>query len=109
LDIFAEGGTPIEVAAIFDVSAKSINKSFYGVSCYSMERMDEIISEKNISLAVLTTMEDDVEPIKDLLIACGIKGIMNLTSQTIELPKSIHLEEFDLKTSLIKLTYFSEI
>ncbi len=96
------------MAAIFDVSAKSINQSFYGIKCYSMQRMDEIISEKNISLAILTTMDDDVDAIKDLLIACGIKGMMNLTSKAIELPANIHLEEFDLKTSLIKLSYYSE-
>lgn len=109
LDLFAEGGTPINMVAIFDVSAKSINQSFYGIDCYSIEKMDAIISEKNISLAILTTADDDVDAIKDLLIACGIKGMMNLTSQSIELPEHIHLEEFDLKTSLIKLTYFSEV
>ncbi len=108
LELFAEGGTPINMAAIFDVSAKSINRSFNGIKCYSMEKMDEIISKKNISLAILTTMDDDVDAIKDLLIACGIKGMMNLTSKAIELPANIHLEEFDLKTSLIKLSYYSE-
>ena len=108
LDQYAEGGTPINIAAIFDVSTKSINQSFYGVKCYSMEKLDAVISEKNITLAILTNLDDEIDGIKDLLLACGIKGIMNLTSQAIDLPPQIHLEEYDLKTSLIKLTYFTE-
>jgi redox-sensing transcriptional repressor len=108
LDLFVEGGTPIDIVAIFDLHAKSVNKSFYGVDCFSMEKMEAVIAEKNISLAILATTDDDVNALKDLLVACGIKGMMNLTSQSIEVPKQIHLEEYDLKTSLIKLTYFSE-
>jgi len=108
LELFAEGGTPINIAAIFDVSTKSINKEFFGVPCYSMEKLVEVIAEKDITLVILTNVDEEMGGIKDLLIACGIKGIMNLTSQSIEVPPQIHLEEYDLKTSLIKLTYFSE-
>jgi redox-sensing transcriptional repressor len=108
LDLFAEGGLPINITAIFDVSNKSINQEFFGVPCFSMERLVEVIAEKEITLAILTNVDEEMGGIVDLLLACGIKGIMNLTSQPVEVPPQIHIEEYDLKTSLIKLTYFSE-
>jgi len=108
MDLFAEGGIPVNISAIFDVSTKSINQAFFGVSCYSMEKLVEVIAEQEITLAILTELDEEMSGIVDLLIACGIKGIMNLSSQPIEVPQGIHLEEYDLKTSLIKLSYFSE-
>jgi redox-sensing transcriptional repressor len=108
MELFAEGGIPLNIVAIFDVSTKSINQNFYGIQCYSIEKLEAVITEKNITLAILTNVDDEIAGIKDLLIACGIKGIMNLSSQSIEVPPQIHLEEYDLKTSLIKLTYFTE-
>ncbi len=108
-DLFVEGGTPINISAIFDVSPKSINHTYFGVKCYSIEKLEAVISEKKITLAILAFTGDDVDTMKDLLIACGIKGIMNLTSQPIDLPGHVHHEEFDLRTSLIKLTYFSNV
>jgi len=108
LELFAEGGTPINISAIFDVSTKSIDQDYFGVKCFSMEKLETVISENDITLAILTSIDEELDGIKDLLLACGIKGIMNLTSHSIDLPPEIHLEEYDLKTSLIKLTYFSE-
>jgi redox-sensing transcriptional repressor len=109
LDLFVEGGLPINISAIFDVSPKSINQTYFGVECYSIEKLEAVISEKKITLAVLAFTDDYVDTMKDLLIACGIKGIINLTSQPIDLPNHVHLEEFDLRASLIKLTYFSDV
>ena len=108
MEIFAEDFTPIRILAIFDTSAKSINKDHFGVPCYSIDRITKIIEENKITLAILTEAFEDLDTIKDLLIACGIKGIMNLTHVKLDLPEHIHLEEFDMRTSLIKLAYFTE-
>jgi redox-sensing transcriptional repressor len=106
--MFAGGGTPVNIAALFDTSPKAINRTFEGIMCYSMDKMEQVIAENNITLAILTTPADDAEKLKDLLVACGITGIMNMTFQPLDLPEGVHLEEFDLKTSLIKLSYFSK-
>jgi redox-sensing transcriptional repressor len=108
LDMFAGGGTPVNIAALFDTSPKAINQTFEGIKCYSMDKMEQVIADNHIKLAILTSPADDVEKVKDLLVACGITGIMNMTSQPLDLPEGVHLEEFDLKTLLIKLSYFSK-
>ena len=107
LEIFAADFTPMNVKAVFDTSPKSINKSFYNVPCYSMEKMVSIIEEQNISLAILTEADEELENLINLLIALGINGILNLTSAQLSLPSGYHLEEFDLITAMIKLAYFS--
>ena len=108
LDILSLGNVPVNVKAIFDTSTKSINNTFYDVPCYSLEQIATIVEQENITLAILTDLEEDPENYVALIGALGIKGIMNLTSTQLYLPDNIHLEEFDFVTSLIKLAYFSE-
>jgi len=107
LEIFAADFTPMNVKAIFDTSQKSINKSFHGVRCFSIEKMAKVIEEKKITLAILTDPDEDPENLVGLLAALGINGIMNLTPVHLTLPPEIHLEEFDMVTAMIKLAYFS--
>ncbi len=108
LDILSLGNVPLNVKAIFDTSAKSINNTFNNVPCYSLEQIAAVVEKESITLAILSDMEEDPENYVALIGALGIKGIMNLTSTPLRLPDNIHLEEFDFVTSLIKLAYFSE-
>lgn len=106
-DLFVHDFAPVNIRAIFDSSQKSINKTFEGVPCYSMEKMATVIEDENIELAVFTEADDNPETTVNLLIALGIKGIMNLTPVQLYVPEGIYLEEFDMVTSMIKLAYFS--
>ncbi len=107
LDAFSDDFTPVKIAAIFDTSVKSIGKTFSGVPCYSIDKIAGIIESQNISLAVLTEADEDSDSLIRLLAACGITGILNLTSTQPNLPDGVHMEEFDLMTTMIKLAYFS--
>ncbi|MCF8366429.1 MAG: redox-sensing transcriptional repressor Rex [Bacteroidales bacterium] len=107
LEMFATDFTPVKIHAIFDSSLKSVSKTFYDIPCYSMEKIAEVIEEQKITLAVFTEADDNPEAMINLLIALGIKGILNLTPVQLQLPEDVYLEEFDMITSMIKLAYFS--
>lgn len=107
LEMFAHDFTPVNIRAIFDTSNKSVGKTFDEIPCFSMEKLATVIEEKQITLAVFTEAEENPEATINLLIALGIKGIMNLTPVQLNIPEGIHLEEFDMITSMIKLAYFS--
>ena len=107
LEMFAQGFIPVNIRAIFDTSRKSINKNFDEIPCYSMEKLASVIEAENITLAIFTETEENPETTVNLLIALGIKGIMNLTPVQLSVPDGIHVEEFDMITSMIKLAYFS--
>jgi redox-sensing transcriptional repressor len=108
LQLFGNETSPISIEAIFDNSGKSIGKVFEQVTCHSMENLAEIISHRNISLAILADDDIDTENLISLLISFGIKGIMNLTAANLHLPENIALQEFDFTTAMIKLAYFAK-
>lgn len=107
LELFGEDFSPVKIKAIFDSSPKAIGKTFSGVPCFTYDKIMEVIESEGILMAVLTDADDDLESLIDLLTSCGIQGIMNLTPARLKIPGDIHLEEFDMITTMIKLAYFS--
>jgi redox-sensing transcriptional repressor len=81
-------------------------RAYAGVWCYHFDRLTEVIKQENITIAVLTVPAVDAANVGDLLVKAGIKGILNFTPKPINVPSNVHLEEYDIITSLEKLAYF---
>lgn len=98
----------LRIAAAFDIDPKKIGSNSV-VTCYSVERLREIISSKNITIALLTVSASSAQQMAKALVSSGIKGILNFTSVNLSVPPDIYLEEYDMITSLEKVAYFVKI
>ncbi len=103
---FNNNNENIKIIASFDFNP--INNANSEIKCYHIMELNNIIQKENISIAILAVSPDDVESVTQLLIAAGIKGILNFTSVKLELPEDIFLEEFDIITSIEKIAFFSK-
>ncbi len=97
----------LSIAAAFDVDPEKIDRNLSGIPCYHINSLPEIIRKENITIGVLTVPKDNAEEIAQKLVDSGIKGILNLTSQPLKVPADVHLEEYDIITSLEKAAYFA--
>lgn len=95
----------LKIVAAFDIDPKKIGSNSV-VTCYSVDRLREIISASNISLALLTVSAAAAPQMAKALVASGIKGILNFTSVNLSVPPDVYLEEYDMITSLEKVAYF---
>lgn len=100
-----ESESPITIAAIFDSSPENIHKTFAYVSCYSIDKLTQVIPSSAITLAIITAFEEDITALLPLLTASGIAGIMNLTAVQPTLPKGMLMESFDITSAIISLAY----
>ncbi|MDA3781447.1 MAG: redox-sensing transcriptional repressor Rex [Bacteroidales bacterium] len=96
----------LRIVAAFDTSPDKINKVIAGVKCYSMNDILKVIKEQNITIAILTVPPEHSTEISDKLVNAGIKGILNYTPSYLNVPSSVFLEEYDMVTSLEKVSYF---
>lgn len=96
----------LNLVAAFDIDPKKIGSVVNNVKCYSIDRLREIISSKDISVAVLTVPTNASKDMAKILIQTGIKGILNFTTVNLNVPEHIFLEEYDMITSLEKVAYF---
>lgn len=96
----------LNVIASFDNDPQKVNKVISGVKCYPIEEMEAVINEKNIKIAILTIPPDYTKEIVEKVIRYGIKGILNFTTVPLNVPSGVHLEEYDMITSIEKVAYF---
>jgi len=103
---FSGKRTKLTVAAGFDINPDKVDRAYAGVWCYHSDKLTEIIKKENITIAVLTVPASEAAGVAELLVMAGIKGILNFTPKPINVPSNVHLEEYDIITSLEKLAYF---
>lgn len=96
----------LNLVATFDIDPKKIGNNLQGVECYSIERLHEIVVNKNISIGILTVPPYSAQDMAKVMVQSGIKGILNFTTVTLNVPENIYLEEHDMITSLEKVAYF---
>lgn len=99
-------GHNINIVAAFDSDPQKTDRIISGVWCYDIKQIKEIVSENNISLAILTLPPQYAQDITDKLVYAGIRGILNFTSVPLRVSPDVYVENYDMVTSLEKLAYY---
>ncbi len=96
----------LNLVAAFDIDPKKVGQTITEIPCYSIDRLREIINANDITIAILTVPTSSAKEMAKVLVQTGIKGILNFTTENLNLNKDIYLEEYDMITSLEKVAYF---
>jgi redox-sensing transcriptional repressor len=95
----------LSIIAAFDNDMQKANRIIAGVPCHHINQLGEVIPQLNIKIAILTVSPQATYDVAKMLMDAGIKGILNYTSVPLTVPPGIHLEEYDIITSLEKLAF----
>ena len=95
----------LEILAGFDVASKKIGKIINGKKIYSMNKLEKIIMQLNVQIAIITVPSDEAQGVVDRLINCGIKGIWNFANVHISAPDDVVIETVNLASSLAVLSH----
>ncbi len=95
----------LSIAAAFDNDLQKTDRIIAGIPCHHISHIKEFVAKENIQIAVLTVSPEATYEVAKMLLDAGIKGILNYTSVPLTVPEGIHLEEYDIVTSLEKLAY----
>lgn len=96
----------LNVVASFDINPAKVGTLINGVPCHHVTALQKVIKEQNISIGIMTVPQDSAIEVADELGKTGIKGILNFTHISLNVPEGIYLEEYDMITSLEKVAYF---
>lgn len=100
--------TQLKIIAAFDINPEKIDNKFFGVHCYHIDKLNEIINKENITIGVLTVPPDKAAEVTKILVTAGIRGILNYTSTPLNVPDNVYLEEYSIITSLEKVAFFAK-
>jgi redox-sensing transcriptional repressor len=96
----------LNLVASFDTDPQKINKVIAGVKCYSHNDLEKMIRELDIRIAILTVPPEYAKEVAEEAVRYGIKGILNFTTISLNVPSWVFLEEYDMITSIEKVAYF---
>lgn len=96
-----------EISALFDnLSTKVGQHSRVGVPIYDIRDLKRIVKRDGISIAVLAVPAPSAQHVVDLVVAAGIKAVLNFSPGALEVPPAVKLKSVDLTVSLESLSFF---
>ncbi|MCX7705958.1 MAG: redox-sensing transcriptional repressor Rex [bacterium] len=95
------------IVAAFDNDPAKIGKVIEDIKIEDISRINKIVPEFRVHLAILTVPSDSAQIVAEKLVESGIKGILNFAPVNLNLPDNILVLNVDMATELMVLTYFS--
>ena len=100
---FGEQG--FRIVAAFDDDPLKVGTHFGGIRVESLTKVQPMVVEKKIKLAILAVPAAAAQDVADKLVAAGIEGILNFAPVTINTPKSVRIVGVDLAIELEQLSF----
>ena len=96
-----------EIVALFDTqNAKVGHISRAGVAIHDLRQLKRIVRQERVSIAVIAVPASVAQPVLDLVVAAGIKAVLNFSPGTLQAPPEVKLKSVDLTVSLESLSFF---
>ena len=108
---FFKGRRPkLSLVACFDIDENKVGTEIAGVPCYHLNDMPQKIKELKVNIGIISSTENATKAISEVMIASGIKSIINFTCYPLNLSESenVFLEQIDITASFEKAAYFSK-
>lgn len=96
-----------EIAAMFDTVREKIGqRSRGGVPIHDVRDFRRIVRREHITIAVIAVPAHAAQTVVDLVVAAGIKAILNFSPGALKVPRDVKLKSVDLTVSLESLSFF---
>src|SRR5260221_1245979 len=96
-----------QISALFDNLREKVGQqSRGGVPIYDIHDLRKISKREGIRIAVIAVPAPSAQHVLNLVVAAGIKAVLNFSPGTLEVPPDMKLKSVDLTVSLESLSFF---
>lgn len=104
LSMFEKRG--VDIVGMFDTGEGLVGQEVADLEVISIDDLETFCEENLVDIAVITCPKEQVKPIGDRLVTCGIKGIWNYMGVELKYdPHEVVVESVHLGDSLMILNY----
>ncbi len=93
------------IVALFDNDSHKIGQKHDGMAVEPIDSLRKVVALRKIRLAILCVPAESAQRVAEILVAAGIRGILNFAPVTLNVPPHISLVPVDLSVQLEHLTY----
>ena len=96
-----------EIVALFDVLKEKIGRrSRGGVVIYDTRDFRRVAGREEIGIAVVAVPAASAQAVVNVVVASGVKAILNFSPGAVKVPRGVKLKSMDLTVSLESLSFF---
>jgi redox-sensing transcriptional repressor len=96
-----------EIAALFDSLRDKVGQqSKGGVPIHDIQDLKKLVRHAGISIAAVAVPESSAQRVIDLVVASGIKAVLNFSPGVLQVPRDVKLKSVDLTVSLESLSFY---
>jgi redox-sensing transcriptional repressor len=96
-----------EIAALFDVQTGKVGQqSRAGVPIYDIHDLKKLARRDALSIAVIAVPAPSAQHVVNLVVAAGIRAVLNFSPGALQVPSDVKLKSVDLTVSLESLSFF---
>lgn len=107
INLFCNGKRQkLNIVAAFDIDSTKIGTTIDNVPCYHIDSLADIVAEKSISIAIITSPMHVAHDLVAPIVEAGIKGVINFTTVPLNFPPHIIAENYDITAVVEKVAYF---
>jgi redox-sensing transcriptional repressor len=107
LTFFAGLSPRFTITAAFDADPAKSGRVICGCPCLAREELEPFIRANTVHAAVITVPATEAQKVADILVAAGVKGIVNFAPVRLRVPSKVFVEQMDMASALDKVAYFS--
>ncbi len=101
---FAERG--FKITHVFDAAPEKIGKQIVQFSVQPMDELQETVQQHNIKMAMIAVPAEAAQRVTDLLIASGVKAILNYAPINLNVPDGVNVQYIDPVLHMQRMTYY---
>ncbi len=95
----------MEVRGLFDTHPDRVGKFLNNLEILPMEKLEAVVREKDISLAIISVPLDQGQHAVDAAIAAGIDTLWNFAGASIRVPQHVMIRHEHISIGLAELSY----
>ena len=94
------------IAVIFDDDPAKGGRQVLGVPIVSSRELAREVKARGIQIAIIAVPAEGAQGVADLLVAAGIKAVLNFAPSRIRVPRDVRLKDVDLSIELETLSFY---
>ncbi len=96
-----------EIVAMFDAADSKIgDESRSGVPIFDIRELRKVARREHIDIAMIAVPAESAQPVVDLVVAAGVKAVLNFSPGALKVPAGVKLKSVDLTVSLESLSFY---
>jgi redox-sensing transcriptional repressor len=103
---FKQRGFP--VACLIDADGAKVGETIHGVKVHHPDELPDLARDLGIAIGIIATPASAAQGVAEVLVAAGVKSILNFAPAVISVPEGASLRKVDLALELQVLSFYQE-